>query len=88
MLDLNTASPFLGVSADLQTAERMKTKLDYPNSNSPAGPLPGASPLVTTSGRWRLRDTGTSPCHTRASNVRARTAMDAVLIIDFVEPFF
>ncbi|XP_028450018.1 E3 ubiquitin/ISG15 ligase TRIM25 isoform X3 [Perca flavescens] len=34
MLDLNTASPFLGVSADLQTAERIKTKLDYPNSNS------------------------------------------------------
>lgn len=34
MLDLYTASPFLGVSADLQTAERIKTKLDYPNSKS------------------------------------------------------
>lgn len=34
MLDLYTASPFLGISADLQTAERMKTKLHYPNSNS------------------------------------------------------
>ncbi len=34
MLDPDTASPFLGVSADLQTVERVKTKLDYPNSNS------------------------------------------------------
>ncbi|XP_042353614.1 E3 ubiquitin-protein ligase Midline-1-like [Plectropomus leopardus] len=34
MLDLDTVSPFLGVSADLQTAERMKTKLAYPKSNS------------------------------------------------------
>ncbi|XP_044076089.1 E3 ubiquitin/ISG15 ligase TRIM25-like isoform X2 [Siniperca chuatsi] len=34
MLDRGTASPFLGVSADLQTVERVKTKLDYPNSNS------------------------------------------------------
>uniref|UniRef100_UPI0037E80460 E3 ubiquitin/ISG15 ligase TRIM25-like n=1 Tax=Semicossyphus pulcher TaxID=241346 RepID=UPI0037E80460 len=32
LLDLNTASPFLGVSTDLRTAERVKTKLNYPNS--------------------------------------------------------
>ncbi|XP_059201121.1 E3 ubiquitin/ISG15 ligase TRIM25-like isoform X2 [Centropristis striata] len=32
-LDVDTASPFLGVSADLQTAERVKTKLDYPSSS-------------------------------------------------------
>ncbi|XP_070774822.1 E3 ubiquitin/ISG15 ligase TRIM25-like [Enoplosus armatus] len=34
LLDLGSASPFIGVSADLQTAERVKTKLDYPNNNS------------------------------------------------------
>ncbi|XP_070701238.1 E3 ubiquitin/ISG15 ligase TRIM25-like isoform X2 [Pempheris klunzingeri] len=34
LLDVDTASPFVGVSADLQTAERVKTKLAYPNSNS------------------------------------------------------
>lgn len=33
-MDMDTASPFLGISADLQTAERVKTKLDYPHSNS------------------------------------------------------
>ncbi|XP_040911339.1 E3 ubiquitin-protein ligase Midline-1-like isoform X2 [Toxotes jaculatrix] len=32
-LDLDTASPFLGVSTDLRTVERVKTKLDYPISN-------------------------------------------------------
>lgn len=34
MLDLGTVSPFLRLSADFQTVERVKTKLDYPNSNS------------------------------------------------------
>ncbi|XP_070831247.1 E3 ubiquitin/ISG15 ligase TRIM25-like [Chaetodon trifascialis] len=34
MLDLDTASPFLGVSADLQTVERLKTKISYPKSKS------------------------------------------------------
>lgn len=34
MLDMNTISPFLGVSADLQTVARVKTKLDYPSSKS------------------------------------------------------
>ncbi|KAE8291320.1 RING finger protein nhl-1 [Larimichthys crocea] len=34
MLDLDTASPFLGVSTDLQTAERVKTKMGYPSSKS------------------------------------------------------
>ncbi|XP_029381147.1 E3 ubiquitin/ISG15 ligase TRIM25-like [Echeneis naucrates] len=31
---VNTASPFLGVAADLQTVERVKVKLDYPKSIS------------------------------------------------------
>uniref|UniRef100_UPI003AAB378E E3 ubiquitin/ISG15 ligase TRIM25-like isoform X1 n=1 Tax=Centroberyx gerrardi TaxID=166262 RepID=UPI003AAB378E len=30
-LDLDTASPFLGVSPDLRSVERVKTKLDYPS---------------------------------------------------------
>ncbi|GAA6222403.1 E3 ubiquitin/ISG15 ligase TRIM25-like isoform X1 [Lates japonicus] len=30
ILDANTVSPFLGLSADLQTAERVNAKLDYP----------------------------------------------------------
>ncbi|XP_041659904.1 E3 ubiquitin/ISG15 ligase TRIM25-like [Cheilinus undulatus] len=30
-LDLDSASPFLGVSSDLRTAERVKTKLNYPD---------------------------------------------------------
>lgn len=34
MLDLDTVNHVLGVSADLKTAERVKAKLDYPNSNS------------------------------------------------------
>nr|XP_020460151.1 tripartite motif-containing protein 47-like isoform X2 [Monopterus albus] len=34
MLDLDTASPFLGVSADLQSVERVKAKLDYPSSTN------------------------------------------------------
>lgn len=34
MLDMDTISPFLGVSADLRTVERVKTKLDYPSSKS------------------------------------------------------
>lgn len=34
MLDLDTASPFLGVSVDLQTVERLKTKVSYPSSKS------------------------------------------------------
>nr|XP_046263241.1 E3 ubiquitin/ISG15 ligase TRIM25-like [Scatophagus argus] len=34
MLDLDTASPFLGVSADFRAAERVKTKMDYPSSKS------------------------------------------------------
>lgn len=33
-LDLDTVSPFLGFSADLQTVERVKTKLGYPSSTS------------------------------------------------------
>ncbi|XP_026170195.1 nuclear factor 7, ovary-like [Mastacembelus armatus] len=33
-LDMDTASPFLGISADLQSAERVKVKLDYPNCNN------------------------------------------------------
>ncbi|XP_023277612.1 E3 ubiquitin/ISG15 ligase TRIM25-like [Seriola lalandi dorsalis] len=32
MLDVDTVSPFLGVSADFQTVERVKGKLGYPNS--------------------------------------------------------
>ncbi|XP_036939930.1 E3 ubiquitin-protein ligase TRIM47-like [Acanthopagrus latus] len=34
ILDVDTASPFLGVSADLRTAERVKTRLNYPASKS------------------------------------------------------
>lgn len=34
MLDQDTVSPFLGVSVDLQTAERVKNKLSYPSSSS------------------------------------------------------
>lgn len=33
-MDVDTASPFLGVSADLRTAERVKTRLNYPSSKS------------------------------------------------------
>lgn len=32
MLDVDTASPFLGLSADFKTAERVKTKVPYPSS--------------------------------------------------------
>ncbi|XP_067331694.1 E3 ubiquitin/ISG15 ligase TRIM25-like isoform X1 [Channa argus] len=34
MLDLDTVSPFLGVSADLRSVERLKAKLEYPDSNN------------------------------------------------------
>ncbi|KAM9349979.1 zinc-binding protein A33-like [Symphorus nematophorus] len=34
MFDLDTASPYLGLSADLQTVERVKTKMKYGSSNS------------------------------------------------------
>ncbi|XP_035527111.1 E3 ubiquitin/ISG15 ligase TRIM25-like [Morone saxatilis] len=34
MLDLDTASPFLGISTDLQTADRVKNKITYPNSKN------------------------------------------------------
>ncbi|XP_008284219.1 E3 ubiquitin-protein ligase TRIM11-like isoform X2 [Stegastes partitus] len=34
MLDMDTVSHLLGVSADHKTAERVKSKLDYPNSNN------------------------------------------------------
>ncbi|KAM3604561.1 uncharacterized protein V6R79_013022 [Siganus canaliculatus] len=33
-LDLDTVSPFLRVSADLQTAERVKSRIDYPPSEA------------------------------------------------------
>lgn len=33
MLDLDSASPFLGLSTDLRTAERVKTKLHYPDKS-------------------------------------------------------
>ncbi len=33
-LDMDTVSPFLGVSTDLQTAERVKNKLSYPSIKS------------------------------------------------------
>lgn len=33
-LDLDTASPFLGISTDLQTAERVEAKRDYPSRDS------------------------------------------------------
>nr|XP_020506583.1 E3 ubiquitin-protein ligase Midline-1-like isoform X3 [Labrus bergylta] len=50
-------------------AETENQELDAsmtPRRSSP----PAASPPVLTRGRWRLRDTGTSPCPTRASNAR------------------
>ncbi|XP_047444506.1 E3 ubiquitin/ISG15 ligase TRIM25-like [Mugil cephalus] len=34
ILDMDTTSCFLGVSTDLQTVERVKTKLEYPHSHS------------------------------------------------------
>ncbi|XP_053185805.1 E3 ubiquitin-protein ligase TRIM47-like [Scomber japonicus] len=33
-LDLDTASPFLGISADLQTVERVESRLNYPSRNT------------------------------------------------------
>lgn len=33
-LDLDTVSPFLGISADLKSVERVKTKLHYPDRSS------------------------------------------------------
>ncbi|XP_028987660.1 E3 ubiquitin-protein ligase TRIM47-like [Betta splendens] len=61
MLDLDTVSPFLAISADLLSVERMKAKLDYPDSSSRFDEAPQVlSSLCFSSGThiWEVQAEG------------------------------